>query len=166
MSKRKLTPINVFQMNATESEMKYNIIFKTYITDFDIDPEEVGRGQVWLENDKLKIKITSGDPYFIYSCVKDSTIEEAIKKRLKSSRRTAYAHNDIISMYVSRNPELFVREPLDTALLPPKYRFSSSPRITAPDENGLEYTRNHRYNIINNFQDIEEIIAGLDLLEE
>jgi hypothetical protein len=125
--------------------MKYKIIFKTYITDFDIDPEEVGRGFVWLENNALKIRISNGDPYFVYSCIKDTSIEEMIVKRLKSSRRIAYAHNDTISLYISRTPELFVREPLDTALLPPKYRISSSPRIVASDETGLEQSRSRRF---------------------
>lgn len=144
--------------------MKYKIIFKTYVTDFDLDPEEVGRGFVWIENNKLVIKLVSGDPYFIYSCVKDSTIEESIIKRIKSTRRRIQNHNDVINMYVSRSPELFVREPLETALLPPKYRFSSAPRITAPDETGLEHTRNQRYHFINGLDDFEDIF-GFDLEE-
>jgi len=116
--------------------MKFKIIFVTYITEYDMDAEQVANGIVWFENNILKIRVLEGDPYFAYNCISDSNIEDYVERYEKNNKTTP------IRFYVSRTPELFVREPLEMSRLPPSYRFSSSPRLTAPDECGLESIRN------------------------
>lgn len=119
--------------------MKYKVLFKVYVSDYDLDPSTIAEATVWMEKGVVKMRIEKGDPYFVYNCAKEVNLQREIERRSKKRRIVGESTTSII-FYISRSPELFVMDCGETSRLPPKYRFSSFPRHTADDESGLEPT--------------------------
>lgn len=140
------------------SRSKCKVSFRVYVTDHDIDPTVVGTAETWIENNKICVRMKDGDPYFVYNCVKEVAFQENIERRNK--RRMVGADHGSFFIYIARVPELFTRE-IETVMLPPKYRFSSSPRIAARDETGLSSSRMRRLqDLLDNFDVFDDFIEA------
>lgn len=116
--------------------MLFNVVFKVYKREDVQEASEICNATFKLEKQTLLIRILNGDPYYAYHCVRESSLEEAIPNKRRYIQKQLRKGIEIapkIVTYISGTPDLFLREPLDNAHLPPKYRFSGCSRMISPE---------------------------------
>jgi hypothetical protein len=118
---------------------------KVTYTSWERGEEIVGSGFISIYNDTKEVRLDSGNPYYAFQCSAEDVVVgvEANFDRLemhlrKKSERISYDVSESVSRF---QQDLFSNH------LPPRYRFSNSPRHTVDGDWGAQERSEDDYDL-------------------